>query len=361
MGNVMKTQEWVLLHDGQQIKVVVEKNGDALLIAPANLQTLLGWQVKDNTLCRDDRCLPLSFHPQLMRNGKVDLVALTTLQQMPLARDEQHAVLSIGESVEDQGGLLQSAIAPEFALPDATGKMHKLSDYRGKKILLVTWASWCGCRDDLSIWQALYEQYKDQNFVVITIAQDSRNSDAQPFIDAAKPQHPSLIDNEHVVSRRYGFINVPTVIWIDEAGKIARPPRVEHGSNKYAFVHKLDCEPHMQALKHWIATGETDFSAQQITEQMVPPTFEEQLARAEHALAWYLYQNDQPDAAKIHWDTAIALSPNDWTIRRGSMWLRGEDPFGNDFFQVWDEWEKSGKPDYISLAAQRNTKERKKS
>ena len=77
------------------------------------------------------------------------------------------------------------------------------------------------------------------------------------------------------------------------------------------------------------------------------------MARAKHALAWHLYQHAQPDAAKAHWESAIALSPHDWTIRRGSMWLRGEDPFGNDFFQVWDEWEKSGKPDYISLAAAR--------
>jgi peroxiredoxin len=349
----MATTQWVLLHDGKQVSASLECHADMLLIAPADLQALLGWQVKDNTLCRDDRCLPLSFHPQLMQQGKVDLFALSALQQMPLALDKQHSVLSIGESAEEQGDLLHSAIAPDFSLPDAAGKMHNLSDYRGKKILLVTWASWCGCRDDLSIWQALYEEYQDKNFVVITIAQDAVNADALPFIDAAKPQHPALIDNDHVVSRRYGFINVPTVIWIDEEGKIARPPRVEHGSNKYAFVHKLDCEPHLQALQHWIHTGETDFSAQQTSEQMVPPTFDEQLARAEHALAWYLYQHGHEGAAKNHWDKAIALSPNDWTIRRGSMRLRGEDPFGNDFFQVWDEWEKSGKPDYISLAAAR--------
>jgi peroxiredoxin len=351
----MTGHDWVLLHDSRELHASLEKHADALLIKPDDLKSLLGWQVKDNTLCRDDRCLPLSFHPQLMLGGKVDLVALAALQQMPLALDVEQCVLSVGDSVEQHCGLLQSAIAPDFELPDAAGKMHRLSDYRGKKILLVTWASWCGCRDDLSVWQALYEQYKDRNFVVMTIAQDSRNSDALPFIDVAKPQHPSLIDNEHVVSRRYGFINVPTVIWIDEEGRIARPPRVEHGSNQYAFVHKLDCEPHMNALKHWILTGETDFSAQQTVEQIVPPTFEEQLARAEHALAWHLYQHGQADAAKAHWEKAIALSPNDWTIRRGSMWLRGEDPFGNDFFQVWDEWEKSGKPDYISLAAERKT------
>lgn len=349
----MRTAEWVLLHDSKSINAHLENLGDSLLLAPADLQALLGWQVKDNTLCREDRCLPLSLHPQLLQGDKVDLVALADLQQLPLTIDEQHAVLSIGESVEEQGDVLQSAIAPDFSLPDASGKLHKLSDYRGKKILLITWASWCGCRDDLPVWQSLYDEYRDQNFTVITVAQDAKNEDALPFIEAAKPQHPALIDNDHIVSQRYGFINVPTVIWIDEAGHIVRPPRVEHGSNKYTFVHKLDCEPHLNALRHWVATGETDFSAAAVSQQMPPPSFDEQLARAEHALAWYLFRQGKTDAAKQHWDKAIALSPNDWTIRRGSMRLRGEDPFGNDFFQVWDEWEKSGKPDYISMAAER--------
>lgn len=349
----MAAQDWVLLHDGQQVSAPLEQHADMLLLAPSDLQALLGWEVKDNTLCRADRCLPLSFHPQLMQGGKVDLAALAALQQMPLAMDESQRVLSVGDSVEERADTLLTAQAPDFSLPDASGKIHRLSDYRGKKILLVTWASWCGCRDDLPVWQALYDEYKDHDFTVITIAQDANSDDALPFIEAAKPQHPALIDNGHIVSQRYGFINVPTVIWIDENGCIVRPPRVEHGSNKYAFVHQLDCEPHLRALRHWIATGETDFSAAAVSEQMPLPTFDEQLARAEHALAWHLCRQGKADAAKQHWDKAIALSPNDWTIRRGSMRLRGEDPFGNDFFQVWEEWEKSGKPDYITMAAER--------
>lgn len=349
----MTALDWVLLHDSKVINAPLEHLGDSLLLLPADLQALLGWQVKDNTLCREDRCLPLSMHPQLLQGEKVDLVALAHLQQLPLAMDESQRVLSVGDSVEERADTLLAAQAPDFALPDASGKLHQLSDYRGKKILLITWASWCGCRDDLPVWQALYEEYKAHDFTVITIAQDANSDDAVPFIAAAKPQHPALIDNDHIVSQRYGFINVPTVIWIDENGRIVRPPRVEHGSNKYAFVHQLDCGPHLHALRHWIATGETDFAAAAVSEQMPLPTFDEQLARAEHALAWYLFRQGKVDAAKQHWDKAIALSPHDWTIRRGSMRLRGEDPLGNDFFQVWDEWEKSGKPDYITMAAER--------
>jgi peroxiredoxin len=351
-------QAWVLLSNGKLVEGQALYAGQRLLINPESLHQLLGWQLKENILCRDDRCLPLSLQPHLLHDGMIELVALAALQGMPLVVDAERRLASIGESVEERSDKLLSGIAPDFSLPDAEGVLHSLSDYRGKKILLVTWASWCGCRDDLPVWQQIYAEFKHQGFVVITIAQDARNEDALPFIELAKPAHPALIDNDHIVSQRYGFINVPTVIWIDEQGRIVRPPRVEHGSNKYAFVHKLDCEPHLLALRHWIATGETDFSPKQTSAQIVPPTFDEQLARAEHALAWYLFQQGNVDAAKNHWDKAIFLSPNDWTIRRGSMRLRGEDPFGNDFFQVWDEWEKSGKPDYSSLAAERNVEQK---
>ena len=360
----MSHAPWVLLHNGKHINALLQQQGESLLIAPAVLLDLLGWQLKDNTLCREDRCLPLSLHPQLVRDGWVDLHALALLQQLPLVVDAAQQVLAVGESVEEQSAWLQNGAAPDFTLPDAAGQLHSLSDYRGKKILLVVWASWCGCRDDLPVWQQRFEENRDKDFTVITIAQDARNSDALPFIEAAAPTHPALIDNDHIVSQRYGFINVPTVIWIDEAGVVVRPPRVEHGSNKYAFVHKHDCEPHLRALRHWVTTGETDFSTDDTRAQIALPTHAEQLARAEHAVAWYLHQQGCVDAAKQHWEAAIALSPHDWTIRRGSMWLRGEDPFGNDFFQVWDAWEKAGKPDYISMAAERNaekTMEGKKS
>lgn len=351
----MVTTVSTVLVDGRAFSLPVRHEGEGLWLAPADFERVTGWQVKDHTLCRDDRCLPLSLHACLQndKDGAIDLVAFARLQQIPLARADDQSVLSVGTAVEDHGLLAANAIAPDFTLPDRTGKLHRLSDYRGRKILLVVWASWCGCREDLPVWQSLYDELQSEGLTVITVAQDARLDDALPHIELAQPGHPSLIDRDHIVSQRFGFINVPTVVWIDEAGHIVRPPRVEHASNKFQFVHKLDCEPHRNALRHWVRTGETDFSADETQAQIPAPSFEEQLARAEHALAWHLYQQGDTETAKQHWETAIELSPHDWTIRRGSMWLRGEDPFGMDFFKVWEEWEQAGKPDYASLAAQR--------
>jgi peroxiredoxin len=346
--------EWTVLSDGLAISITIVVEENTLWLTPSDFAAVSGWQVKEHTLCRDDRCLPLSLHAHLQNDdGLIDLLAFAHLQQIPLVRDDAHQLVSLGTAVEEQEALQKEGLAPDFTLPDQSGVLHSLSDYRGKKVLLVVWASWCGCREDLPLWQSLYERYCDNGLMVVTVAADARNDDAIPHIQAARPQHPALIDNNHIVSRRYGFINVPTVMWIDEQGRIARPPRVEHASNKFQFVHKLDCDPHLQALQRWVEKNETDFSEAETQQHIPVPTFEEQLARAQHALASYLYQAGEHEAAKQYWEQAIALSPHDWTIRRGSMWLRGEDPFGMDFFKVWEEWEQAGKPDYISLAAER--------
>ena len=349
----MPDQEWMALYDGRAHVVPLEPQGEGLLIGASALHDTLGWELKDNTLCRADRCVPLAPHPGLVHGGRVDLAAFAALLRMPLAVSAAHRVVSLADSPEDQGALLRGGVAPDFALSDLAGRTHRLSDYRGGKVLLVTWASWCGCREDLPAWQAQYAALREHGLTIITISQDARREDAAPFIEAALAEHPALLDPDHIVSHRYGFINVPTAVWIDEAGRIARPPRVEHATNIFQFAHGLDCEPHLAALRRWAEIGESDFSPDERRSTTLPPSFDEQQARAHHALAWHLYQQGETAEAGEHWRAAIKLSPYDWTIRRGSMWLRGENPFGTEFAEAWMEWENAGRPDYASLAASR--------
>jgi peroxiredoxin len=349
----MTFEPWTILIDGKRQSAMAALAGEQIWLASDSLPALLGWEVDDGKLCRQDRCIPPAPHPEVVRGTQVDLVALARLLNMPLALAAAHRVLSLAESPEQRSALLLGGDAPDFALQDIAGQTHRLSDYRGRKVLLVTWASWCGCREDLPEWQAQHAALSGHGLTVITVSQDAKAADAAPFIEAASPRHPALLDPDHIVSHLYGLINVPTVIWIDEAGRIARPPRVEHATNRFSFAHGLDCEPHLAALRRWAETGETDFAADQMRRSTMPASFAEQQARAHHALAWHLYQVGAAEDASAHWREAIQLSPFDWTIRRGSMWLRGENPFGTEFAEAWMEWESAGRPDYATLAAAR--------
>jgi hypothetical protein len=76
---------------------------------------------------------------------------------------------------------------------------------------------------DLPGWQALHERLGVDGPVIVTVALDNDPSEAVPWIDAATPTHPSLIDAAHQVDEKFGIMNVPSSVWIDEAGMIVRP------------------------------------------------------------------------------------------------------------------------------------------
>ena len=164
-----------------------------------------------------------------------------------------------------------------------------------------------------------------------------------------------MIDPTHHVADLYGIINVSTVIWIDETGKIVRPNAIEYGSNLFKEFHGLDAGPHLDAVRAWVREGTVEGSEPDgVRRRRMPPTDDEQLARAEFALAWHLHQTGETEAAERHFERAGELSPFDWTIRRGSMPIRGQNPMGPEFFELFKEWEAAGKPAYESEAAKRN-------
>lgn len=199
----------------------------------------------------------------------------------------------------------------------------------------------------------MYAELKDHHFTVITVALDKSPEDARPYIDAAKPAHPSLVDVDHHVADLYGIVNVPTVIWIDEHGRIVRPNDVAFGSDTFKDLHGIASAPHLDALRAWVKDGRMPLAAEEVRKLQPVPTAEEQLARAEFGLAWYLHQAGRAQAAERHFLRAGELAPHDFTIRRGSLPIRGLDPMGPPFFDMYTEWTQAGHPYYVPLQSSR--------
>ena len=193
----------------------------------------------------------------------------------------------------------------------------------------------------------MYEELRGHGFTVITVGLDRSDDDARPWIEAAKPTHPSLIDPWHVVADLYNAVNVPTDIWIDERGRIVRPNDAVFGTDTFKELSGIASGPHLDALRAWVTTGALPFgSDDDVRARQVLPTADEQRARAEFTLAWWLHRAGRTDSAERLFVRAGELAPHDWTIRRGSMPIRGLDPMGEPLLPLWNEWVAAGPPYY---------------
>jgi hypothetical protein len=189
------------------------------------------------------------------------------------------------------------------------------------------------------------------------VALDRSAEDARPYVERVAPDHPSLVDSEHRVAHLFGVINISTVIWIDEEGRIVRAPSIEYATDMFKDFHGQDPAPHLEAVRRWVLDGELPAPPEATRAAMVPPTEDEQRARAEFALAWFLHRRGDAERAAHHFEEAGRLAPLDWTIRRGSMPIRGKDPMGEEFFELYTSWQAEGAPAYPDLAARRRARD----
>ncbi len=114
--------------------------------------------------------------------------------------------------------------APEFSLKDANGRTVRLSDYRGKVVLLNFWATWCGpCKLEIPWFVEFEKRHKDRGFAVLGVSMDEDGWDSvKPYLIRAKVNYRVLMGTDTVAMLYGGVESLPTTFLIDREGKIAR-------------------------------------------------------------------------------------------------------------------------------------------
>jgi len=112
------------------------------VVESSSLPELLGWTLKPEGLCRDERCVIVPDRSALESNGSVDLREVAALLDRPVAVDDVAGLVAVGAERWQRRDALHDLRAPDFRLPDLDGTFHALSDHRSKKRLLVAFSSW---------------------------------------------------------------------------------------------------------------------------------------------------------------------------------------------------------------------------
>jgi hypothetical protein len=138
--------EYTILDDGRTIPVsadaVTTLEPGRLLIEAAALEASLGWELKPEGLCQGDVCVPVRDRAALVHEDRIDLGALGETLGRPVVIDSEERVAALGTAASSQAASMASLDAPDFELPDLAGRLHTLSEHRGKKALLIAYASW---------------------------------------------------------------------------------------------------------------------------------------------------------------------------------------------------------------------------
>ena len=122
---------------------------------------------------------------------------------------------------DSQPGLKVGVKAPDFTVATLEGDQASLSDFKGKKVIINFWATWCGpCREEMPDMQAFYAAGNDE-VEILAINVDPQN-DVKGFVEEFNVTFPVLLDTEKEVADNYKIMAYPTTYFIDEKGIIAK-------------------------------------------------------------------------------------------------------------------------------------------
>ena len=172
----------------------------------------------------------------------------------------------------------------------------------------------------MPVWQSLYEELKDDNFEIVSAAQDTGGEAAAGKIfDDAKVTYTSIIDVDHTISSLYNLVNVPAAVWIDETGKIVR---INEGA--YAESHKLGSiefgtDDYAPAVRDWVKNGADSkyvWDVERVSSKIRQRTPDEAMGEPAFKLANYFFKQDDLERANLYWDKAQELHPDSWNFHR---------------------------------------------
>lgn len=181
------------------------------------------------------------------------------------------------------------------------------------------------------MWQALYEELKDKGFMVVAVAQESRGAGhARPWIEQAKSSYWQLIDVEHRLEDLYNLVNVPQAIWIDEQGRIARPPETAGSTDHFRRMDLVTRtmtpqdqaerlaarQAYLDAVRAWVATGAHALPGDEARAALPKVTPDIAEARARFRLGLWLRANGRAAEGDLHLAEASRLHPESWSLWR---------------------------------------------
>jgi hypothetical protein len=331
---------------------------DRITMTADEIRAATGWELKPEGACMGDECVPLVAMPPAT-DGGIDIRTFADQMGMPLAVDEKHRVWALGPRAG--GHVLASAELPELALYDFYGKAFDLASLRGRKVLLIAWASWCGCRFDLPAWRDLHVELERAGLTVATVDLDVDVEAGRPSVEAANAAHPSLIDPALMMVDVFGITNVPFGLWVDERGRIVRPPEVAYAPRdperspgwqrqaqeiemmdpeSRAVIEAMmmgqasgDMSRYANAVRDWVAKGADSkyvLSAEEVIEQSRPRPLEAARAAAEFELGRHLDRAGHKLDAVPHFEEAHRLDPTNWSYPRQAFALV-DDSMGNPY------------------------------